>query len=150
MRLHPRGYAEIVRVQRCRVSVGPLYKLEQPPADARADPQRVLVIADITSPVEKWQRLGDGYRVEARFILWEGDGVLQVPASALFRHREEWAVFVAENGRTRLRSVRVGHRSGLAAEIVAPLKEGELVVMHPDDSLADGARISLRRTLRAS
>jgi HlyD family secretion protein len=112
--------------------------------------QRVLVIADITSPTEQWQRLGDGYRVEASFILWEGDSVLQVPASALFRHRDGWAVFMAANGRARLQPVQVGHRSGLAAEIISPLKEGELVILHPDDSLADGARISLRRTLRAS
>lgn len=112
--------------------------------------QRVLVIADITSPTEQWQRLGDSYRVEASFILWEGDSVLQVPASALFRHRDGWAVFVAANGRARLQPVQVGHRNGLAAEIISPLKEGELVILHPDDSLADGARISLRRTLRAS
>ena len=32
--------------------------------------QRVLVIVDITAPPELWHRLGDGYRVEARFILW--------------------------------------------------------------------------------
>src|SRR5690606_17761826 len=38
--------------------------------------QRVLVIADITSPPESWSRLGDGYRVEAGFILWEGGDVL--------------------------------------------------------------------------
>jgi HlyD family secretion protein len=112
--------------------------------------QRVLVIADITSPTEQWQRLGDGYRVEASFILWEGDSVLQVPESALFRHRDGWAVFMAANGRARLQPVQVGHRSGLAAEIISPLKEGELVILHPDDSLADGARISLRRILRAS
>jgi HlyD family secretion protein len=112
--------------------------------------QRVLVIADITSPAEKWQRLGDGYRVEARFILWEGDNVLQVPASALFRHGQQWAVFVAKNGRAHLQPVQVGHRSGLAAEIVSPLKQGDVVVLHPDDSLADGTRISLRDTLPAS
>ncbi len=112
--------------------------------------QRVLAIADFTSPREKWQRLGHGYRVEASFILWEGQSVLQVPASALFRHREQWAVFVAANGRARLRTVQVGHRSGLAAEILAPLKEGDRVVLHPDDSLADGARITLRRALRTS
>lgn len=111
--------------------------------------QRVLVIVDITSPTEQWQRLGDGYRVETSFILWEGDSVLQAPASALFRHGDGWALFVAANGRARLQPVQVGHRSGLAAEVVSPLKEGELVILHPDDSLADDVRISPRRTLRA-
>ncbi len=111
--------------------------------------QRVLVLADFASPLEQWQRLGDGYRVEARFILWEGQDVLQVPASALFRHREDWAVFVAENGRARLQPIEVGHRSGLAAEVVSPLREGDLVIVHPDDSIEDRARISLRRSIDA-
>ena len=111
--------------------------------------QRVLVLADFASPLEQWKRLGDGYRVEARFILWEGQDVLQVPASALFRHREDWAVFVAENGRARLQPIEVGHRSGLAAEVVSPLREGDLVIVHPDDSIADRARISVRRSIDA-
>ena len=56
--------------------------------------QRVLVIADITSLPETWKRLGDAYRVEASFIIWEDRNVLQVPASALFRKGEGWAAFV--------------------------------------------------------
>ena len=36
------------------------------------------------------------------------------------------------------------------AEIVSSLKEDELMILHADDSLADGVRISLRRTLGAS
>ena len=36
--------------------------------------QRVRVIVDFSSPREAWARLGDGYRVEARFVLWEGAG----------------------------------------------------------------------------
>ncbi|HIE55657.1 MAG TPA: HlyD family efflux transporter periplasmic adaptor subunit, partial [Chromatiaceae bacterium] len=47
--------------------------------------QRVLVISDITSEPAQWKSLGDGYRVEAEFILWASDNVLQIPASALFR-----------------------------------------------------------------
>ncbi len=32
--------------------------------------RRVPIISDRTSPVEDWQRLGDAYRVEAKFVLW--------------------------------------------------------------------------------
>jgi HlyD family secretion protein len=106
--------------------------------------QRVLVIADITSPAETWRRLGDGYRVEARFVVWESDDVLQVPASALFRHREGWAVFIYRNGRAHSREVRVGHRGGLRAEILSGLEEGETVITHPDRAVEDGTRVKLR------
>ncbi len=79
--------------------------------------QRVLVIADLTSPAEGWQGLGDGYRLDAIFIVWEGADVLQVPASALFRKGEGWAVFTVEQKTARQRSVEVGQRNGLVAEI---------------------------------
>ena len=106
--------------------------------------QRVLVIVDLTSPSEQWVRLGDGYRVETNFILWQGDAVLQVPSSALFRYADDWAVFVVVDDLAELKQVKVGHRSGLAAEILSGLEEGDLVVTHPGDNVEDGARVRER------
>lgn len=105
--------------------------------------QRVWVIVDITSPPEEWRALGDGYRVEARFILWQGDNVLQIPASALFRFHEGWAVMAVEQGRAEVREVTVGHRNGLEAEITSGLTEGEQVIIHPDDRVEDGTRVRI-------
>lgn len=107
--------------------------------------QRVWVIVDIVSPVEQWPGLGDGYRVEAHFVIWEGAQVLQAPDSALFRQQDEgWAVFVIEEGIARLRRVKLGRRGGLMTEIVQGLSEGEQVIPHPDDALTDGTRVALR------
>lgn len=106
--------------------------------------QRVWVIASIASPPELWQRLGDGYRVEAWFIVWEGEDVLQIPASALFRLDEAWAVFAAEAGRAQLRPVTIGHRGTQAVEIREGLTEGDTVLLHPSDTLSDNARVSVR------
>jgi HlyD family secretion protein len=106
--------------------------------------QRVLVISDIVSPRETWARLGDGYRLEASFILWEGEGVLQVPAASLFRHGEGWAAFVADGGRARLRQVQVGHRSGQGAQVLSGLTEGSPVIVHPNEEIRDGSRIRVR------
>ena len=106
--------------------------------------QRALVIADITAPQERWRSLGDGYRLEAHFIIWEGKDVLQIPAGALFRSGKEWAVFAAESGKAQLRRVAVGQRNGLTAEILSGLKEGERVIAHPDDAVSDGVQIRPR------
>ncbi|MBI5640070.1 MAG: efflux RND transporter periplasmic adaptor subunit [Nitrospirae bacterium] len=106
--------------------------------------QRTLVIADITSPSEGLQRLGDGYRVEARFIIWEGKDVLQIPASALFRTGDSWAVFVEKNRRAELRNVEIGHRNGLSAEILSGVAEGDMVITHPDEAIKDGTRVRAR------
>jgi len=106
--------------------------------------QRVLVICDITSPREEWQRLGDGYRVEASFILWHGDDVLQVPSSAVFRRGDGWAVFIVDGDTVSLRGVEPGRRTGLEVEVRNGLREGEEVVIHPTDEVADGVRIRRR------
>ena len=103
--------------------------------------QRVLVIADITSPKEQWKSLGDGYRVEASFILWERPDVLQVPESALFRQGEQWAVFAVKDGRAKLTPVEIGERNGLAAQVVKGLTKGERVITHPSDQVEDGVRV---------
>ncbi|MDQ2075294.1 efflux RND transporter periplasmic adaptor subunit [Marinimicrobium sp. ABcell2] len=106
--------------------------------------QRVWVIVDFDTRREHWQHLGDGYRVEARFILWEGSDVLQIPASALFREGDAWGVFVIENGRARHRSVTPGRRSGLMAEVRSGLSEGERVVLHPGQDIGEGSRVQTR------
>ena len=106
--------------------------------------QRVLVLVDIVSPGEEWKSLGDGYRVEAAFVLWEGSDLLLVPSSALFRRGDGWAVFVAEAGRARLRDVKVGERNGLEAQVLGGVKAGEQVIAHPDEKIAEGTRVVAR------
>lgn len=106
--------------------------------------QRVRIIVDITTPPTQWRQLGDGYRVEASFVLWLGSDLQLIPTSALFRHGDGWAVFVADAGRARLRPVRIGQRNGLAAQVIDGLKPGDQVVAHPDDKIADGVRVKGR------
>jgi HlyD family secretion protein len=106
--------------------------------------QRVNVIIDIADPRERWRRLGHGYRVEARVVLWRGEDVLKVPLTAMFRDGAEWAVFVEENGRARRRSIEPGHNNGIEAEIAGGLSAGERVVLHPSDRIVDGVRLTER------
>ena len=103
--------------------------------------QRVVVISDIISAPEEWQKLGDGYRVEARFVVWESQKALKVPSSAVFRTLEKNAVFVVKDGRALERQIKAGQMNGVSAEVIEGLSEGEEVVIHPDDALRDGARV---------
>lgn len=104
--------------------------------------QRVPVIVEITSPYEQWRVLGDGFRVVAEFITWQGDEVLQVPSSSLFRTGDsEWALFVVEGGESKLRTVEIGRQSGLYTQIVSGLDSGEAVITHPDERIEDGVAV---------
>ncbi|MCW9023395.1 MAG: efflux RND transporter periplasmic adaptor subunit [Gammaproteobacteria bacterium] len=106
--------------------------------------QRVLIISDFISPREQWQRLGDGYRVEARFILWHENDVLQVPASSLFRYQGGWALFVIESDQAIRRKVKVGQRNGLLAQVIDGVSENEWVINHPSDEVEDGRTVKQR------
>jgi len=105
--------------------------------------QRVNVVIDFEDAAAA-ARLGDGYRVEVQVVVWKADGVVKVPVGALFRHEGMWAVFVLEDGRARVRRVELGHRNDTEAEGLDGLTEGELVIVHPPDTLADRARATPR------
>lgn len=106
--------------------------------------QRVTIVAHVPSPPAQWREVGVGYRVLARFIVWEGSDVLQVPTSALFRTEDGWAVFVIEAGTAERRRLRVGHQAGLSAQILSGLKAGDVVILHPGNEIDDGARVEPR------
>ena len=90
------------------------------------------------------RRAARGLRVEAKFILWHEDDVLQIPASSLFRYQQGWAVFVIENNHAKRRVVKVGQRNGLTAQILEGVNEGEHVVNNPSDDVEDGRRVKQR------
>lgn len=106
--------------------------------------QRVNVILDLTDPRSRWQRLGHAYRVEVHVVVWESDAVDIVPLTALFRHRDGWALFVDERGVARLRKVSIGQRSGLEVEVVDGVAVGAQVVANPSERIEDGTPIQSR------
>ncbi len=106
--------------------------------------QRVNVVVDFIDPPEARPGLADGFRVELRVVLWEGEEVLQVPTGSLFREGDDWAVFAVEEGRVVLRQVGIGRQGGLVAEVVEGLEEGDQVILHPGDSIVEGLRVKPR------
>jgi len=99
------------------------------------------VVIDFDDPASAWDRLGVAYRIEAEFIVWEADDVIQVPTSALFRLEGEWSVYVVENGHARMRAVERGRVSGLSSQVISGLQPGDVIITHPGDRIADGVRV---------
>ena len=103
--------------------------------------QRVNVVADITTPVEKRANLGDSFRVEARIITWEKNQALKVSSGAVFRRGNQNAVFALRNGHAAFQPVSVGRASGTETEITEGLHDGDEVVIYPGDRIHDGERV---------
>jgi HlyD family secretion protein len=104
--------------------------------------QRVNVILDLVDSGSEDFVLGDAYRVDVGIVVWEADDVVQAPTSALFRQGAQWAVYVIRDGRAHVTPVEIGRRTGRDAEVAGGLSQGTTVVVHPPDSLADGARVA--------
>jgi HlyD family secretion protein len=104
----------------------------------------VNVILDFVEPATAWAALGDAYRVEVRIVLWESANVLKVPTSALFREGSRWAIYRFDGGRARRTLVELGHQTGEEAEVTSGLAERDRVILHPGDTLGDGARVKAR------
>lgn len=100
--------------------------------------QRVNVIADFTGDVGS---LGDGFRVEARIVVWESASVLKIPSSAIFRKGEKWNVFTVENGVATTHEVEVGHRTDFEVEILQGLNDGAQIILHPANEIADNSSV---------
>ena len=103
--------------------------------------QRVHVVGDLDRPPAA---LGDRFRVEARIVVDEVKDVVRIPASALFRKGEAWAVFAVVEGRARLRMVETGLANRTHVEIRGGLAPGDAVVLHPSDRVVDGGRVKAR------
>jgi|RhiMethySRZTD1v2_1073278.scaffolds.fasta_scaffold11817_8 HlyD family secretion protein len=103
--------------------------------------QRVNVIINFDDPAGAGRKLGDAYRVEVRVVIWREDNVVKTPVGALFRRGEAWAAFTVEDDRARLKTVMLGQRNATEAQVTSGLSEGQTVVLHPPDTLTDGARI---------
>jgi HlyD family secretion protein len=121
------------------------------------DEQRVWVYADfVDDNVEQNELspeipsgrnlLGDGYRVEARVVVWKRDGVLKAPSGSLFRDGEngDWAVYRVIGQRAVLTPVTRGQDNGIEAEIEKGLNEGDEVILHPGDRVEDGVKVRAR------
>jgi HlyD family secretion protein len=107
--------------------------------------QRVNVIIDIISPVEKWKGLEDGFQLDAEITTFGSNNAIKIPASALFKEGDQWSVYLFSNGHIKKRSVIISHRSGLEAMVEKGIEPGEKVVIYPGDAVKDGIRVKLKK-----
>lgn len=107
--------------------------------------QRVNVIVSLEAAAPEAQRLGDGFRIDARITLFKQANALLVPTAALVRDGEQWRVFVVEAGRARARPVQLNDRNSDVAWLKEGLRDGETVLLYPGSMIADGQAVRVRQ-----
>lgn len=104
--------------------------------------QRVQTILRLDGPPEAHRALGHGFRVVVRVTVWQGRDVLSVPLGALLRDGPDWAVFVVEGGRARLRRIAIGEQAEDHAQVIDGLAAGDRVILHASDRVAEGVAVT--------
>lgn len=107
-----------------------------------ADPTAHTLFVEIALPDDP--RVHSGLYGTARFARGSSDHLV-VPASAVVRRGQVTSVFVARDGRARLRLVRLGAEVGALVTVLAGLDAGEEIVLDPPGHLVDGAAIEAAR-----
>lgn len=106
--------------------------------------QRVNAIIDITSPPEKWQALGDGFKVDVRVLVQVVENAVMIPVSALFPIGARSGLFVLDKGHAHLQEIEVAARNGALAWVKTGLTKDTQVIVYPDTKLKDGDRVKTR------
>lgn len=106
--------------------------------------QRVNAIIDITSPPEKWQALGDGFKVDVRVLVQVVENAVMIPVSALFPVGARSGLFVLDKGHAHLQEIEVAARNGALAWVKTGLAKDAQVIVYPDTKLKDGDRVKTR------
>lgn len=103
--------------------------------------QRVNVLVDFAQERESYATLADAFRVEVSVTIWRKDNVARLPASALFRRGDGWAVYIVEEGKALRRDVLIGRRNALEAELLSGMDENLPVIVHPSEAVTEGVAV---------
>lgn len=106
-------------------------------SDLGIEQKRVRI--DISIPQSS--KLKMGYDVDSKFQLWSKNDTLIVPDNTIFDFEDGKYVFVVENGKAALREVETGLEGEDFIEIKSGLKEGEKVIVSPDEDIKEGINV---------
>ena len=97
-------------------------------------------------PLDSTFSLKVGSEVDLKVITETKKNVICVPVGAVFDYQGKRCVFTVESGKALIRTVESGIRNGSTVEIIKGIKEGEIVLSAPDNSIEEGLRIKIKST----
>ncbi len=100
--------------------------------------KRIKVEIDLSIGAEE---LRPGYDMTVKIITQSNKDALLIPDKAIFEYQGKDYVFVNEGGAAILRAIEKGLESNEQVEVLKGLNEGEEVILSPDESLEEGAKI---------
>ena len=130
---------EDIGIKDMRGTVRKIYpKAESKMSDLGIEQKRVKVEIDLNNTVEG---LRPGYEMNVKIITQSNKDTLLIDEKAVFNYQGKDQVFVNEGGLAKLRVIEKGLESNEQVEVVKGLKEGEEVILSPDETLEEGTKV---------
>jgi len=102
--------------------------------------QRVNAIVEITGD---HQKLGVGYRLQARFLTGAKPDALIVPRFSVLQAPDRtFYVLKVDGGKLKKQPLKIGLRSDLEMEVINGLSPNDSIVAKPDTTMKEGMRVS--------
>ncbi len=112
--------------------------------------QRVIVVIDFESGVlqqleQDGRNLGVDYRLRVKVFTGQKGDAITIPRAAVFRSATgKWQVFLVRDDSARRVDVEIGLRNDFEVEILQGVEVGDAVIVAPDSTLQDGARVTIQ------
>ncbi|MGE5328973.1 MAG: efflux RND transporter periplasmic adaptor subunit [Deltaproteobacteria bacterium] len=100
--------------------------------------KRVPVTIEV---IDSKEGLKPGYTVDIKIITQNKKEVLIVPESAVFDYQGTSCVLAVENGKAVIRRIKTGIENDKFIEIIEGLKEGESILVKPDNTVKEGMKV---------
>lgn len=108
-------------------------------SDLGIEQKRVEI--EISLDNNRLEGLKPGYEMVIKVVTQRKENTLLIPDKAVFEYQGKDHVFVNEGGIAKLREIEKGLESEEQVEVLAGLKDGELVILTPDDALKEGTKV---------
>ncbi|BCZ44917.1 RND transporter [Clostridium gelidum] len=87
--------------------------------------------------------LRPGYDLDIKIITQVKSDTLVIPDSAVFDYKGSSCVFIVDSGKAVIREIKKGIESEKTIEVLEGLKEGEKILIKPDNNIKEGMKIKL-------
>jgi len=133
---------EDLGIKEIRGTVRKIYpKAESKMSDLGIEQKRIRVDIGIDNMDKE---LRPGYDMTVNIVKQSKKDTLLISEKAIFEYQGKDYVFVNESGTARLRAIEKGIESNDQVEVLGGLKEGEEVVLTPDETLEEGTKIKIK------
>lgn len=110
-------------------------------SDLGVEQRRVKVDIEMKDSIEN---IRPGYDLDIKIVTDSKDNTILIPKDSIFDMEGKHFVFVNTDNKAELREVKKGLESQRQVEVISGLKEGEVVILSPDEKIEEGINIDTK------